>query len=188
MSKIILISGKAESGKTTLSNMMKRDLEASGYRVTIISFASYLKNIAKEHFGWDGVKDDKGRTILQEVGTNKVRVRNPNFWVETVYNFIETFSDDFDYFISDDVRFPNEIEFFRNLDVMAIRLHRVNHVSKLDGIQLQHPSETALDNYKDFDAHIYAHNGLPALRQCLLDLYNGSDTFFPILDEVYNDN
>jgi adenylylsulfate kinase-like enzyme len=55
-SKIVLLSGTAESGKTTVANMLKERLEEDGKKCLIINFSDYLKFIAKAYFGWDGGK------------------------------------------------------------------------------------------------------------------------------------
>ena len=169
MTKLILISGKGEAGKTLTANIIKEKLENKGKRVTLLPFAAYLKFICKEHFGWNGNKDLEGRRILQYVGTDVVRKRNPNFWVKTVADFIETFGEDFDFIISDDVRFVNELEYFRDVLVtenLSVRIERLNHENLLTEEQRKHPSETALDDYP-FDIYIYSESGLKNLEEAL---------------------
>ena len=65
MSKIVLFSGKAGTGKTTASNYLLYLAEKNGY---LLHFATMVKDIAKRYFWWDGVKDEKGRRLLQEIG------------------------------------------------------------------------------------------------------------------------
>ena len=67
--KVILISGKAGHGKDTLAGYMKNFMEKRGKRVLIIHYGDLLKYICKSLFGWDGQKDEKGRTLLQYVGS-----------------------------------------------------------------------------------------------------------------------
>ena len=162
MSKLILISGKAEHGKTLLANIMKKKLEIAGKRVLLFSFAAYLKFICKQYYGWDGKKDEKGRTLLQHLGTDVVRKKNPDYWVKTIYEFIETFEDEFDFFIADDVRFENEIEYFRNIgiiDFLSIRIEREDFENSLTEEQKNHLSETSLDNYP-FDLFLLCETGV----------------------------
>lgn len=161
MEKIILISGKAESGKTLSAQIIKEKLEKVNKRVLIVSFASYLKFIAKTYFDWDGKKDTKGRTLLQYLGTDIVRKKNPDFWVKTVFDFIYTFEDEFDYFIADDTRFQNEIDYFQNNDpfsYFSIRVERIGFENSLTEKQRNHPSETDLDNRK-FDLYLSSFSG-----------------------------
>ena len=85
--KIILIIGKARMGKDTTANIMKEQLESKGKKVLICHYADLLKYICKTFFGWDGVKDNNGRSILQYVGTDKIRKENPNYWVKFIVEF-----------------------------------------------------------------------------------------------------
>jgi len=159
MKKIICISAKAEGGKDTVANILKSKLSDCGERVIILHYADVLKFYCQKYFGWDGVKDDYGRSLLQRIGTDIVREKDPDFWVKEVDNFIRIFSDLFDYFIISDCRFPNEIEYFtqKNMPIISVRVERPNHISMLSEEQKNHKSETALDNY--FHSHIITNNG-----------------------------
>ena len=159
MKKILLISGKAQSSKDTSAQFMKSHLESKGERVLICHYADLLKYICKTFFDWDGVKDDKGRTILQHVGTDVIRMKNhaPNYWVDFIANLLWMFYDEWDYIIIPDTRFPNELE--RMIDnfgeerIVSLRINRPNFDSGLSQEQLNHPSECGLDDY-EFDHYI----------------------------------
>lgn len=71
--KIISISGKAQSGKDTTAALLKEVLETDGYTVLIAHYADLLKYICKTFFGWNGVKDEAGRQMLQYIGTDSAR-------------------------------------------------------------------------------------------------------------------
>lgn len=166
MAKLILISGKAESGKTLTANIMREKLESENKKVTLLPFASYLKFICKEHFGWSGKKDSEGRMILQYVGTDVVRKRNPDFWVKAVADFVETFGQDFDFIICDDVRFPNEIDYFRDISIVeniSIRVERLFFENSLTREQRLHLSEISLDKYP-FDVYVASGGGKERLE------------------------
>src|SRR5574344_993854 len=105
--KIILISGKAEAGKTTTANMIKDILEK---------------------------KDKAGRSLLQYWGTDVVRKKDPNFWVMASIDLANVIKDEFDYMIVDDCRFPNEIDLWKCLTaypVLTIRVIRPGHENML---------------------------------------------------------
>ncbi len=159
--KIITISGLAQHGKDTTATIFKNKLEKLGYKVLIIHYADYLKFICKQYFGWNGEKDINGRTLLQRIGTEKVRSKDPDFWVGIVEKFISVFGDDFDFILIPDTRFPNEIEYLKNknYDVLSIRVNRINFENSLTEEQRNHPSEIALNNYK-FDRIIAYENGI----------------------------
>ena len=162
---IITISGKAEAGKDFTASLIKEEFEERGKRVFIIHYADYLKFICEKYFGWDGTKSVEGREILQQVGTNIVRQRMPDFWVNTVVEFLKVFGRDYDVILIPDCRFPNEVEIMKvEFDqFVSLNVIREDHVSKLTEEQLQHPSEIALDGY-DFDWTIKSKSGVEALR------------------------
>ena len=71
--KVICISAKAQHGKDTVANFMKECLEAKEKRVLVTHYADLVKYGCKTFFNWDGQKDEKGRALLQYVGTDIVR-------------------------------------------------------------------------------------------------------------------
>lgn len=164
--KILTISGKAEAGKDSSALIIKEKLEEKGKKVLILHYADYLKYIASQYFGWDGKKDEKGRSILQYIGTDIVRKKDPSFWVDTAIRFITMFEDQYDYFIIPDTRFRNEIETLMNkgFSVISIYVERIDFENSLTEEQRNHPSETALDNYL-FDFYLTTHSGIENLKK-----------------------
>lgn len=146
--KVIAISGHARHGKDTVAKMLQEQLETNGNKVLITHYADLLKYICKTFFGWDGEKNEKGRTLLQYVGTDVVRKNEPNFWVDFVADILCYFNDYWDFVIIPDTRFPNEFNRLkeRGLDAVHLRVVRPDFVSPLTAEQQVHPSETALDN------------------------------------------
>lgn len=163
--KIILISGKARHGKDSTAKILKNKLLG---KTLIISYADYLKFICQKYLNWNGNKDEEGRNILQQFGTDIVRIKKnkKNFWVDAVCNLIEVLEDEFDYFIIPDCRFINEMDIPRLLfkNVITLRVERLNYKSELTIDQQNHISETQLDNYR-FDYIIRSENGLDKLEQ-----------------------
>lgn len=152
---VILLSAKSGHGKDFIANIMKEKLEQKGNKVLIIHYADLLKYILKTFFNWDGQKDEHGRHLLQYVGTDVIRRQNPNYWVDFVKDIIIMFSNNWDYILIPDARFPNEITrmFCSNFRTISIRITRLNYISKLTDEQQQHESETALDSYS-FDYYM----------------------------------
>ena len=152
---VILLSGKSGSGKDFIANIMKEKLEQKGNKVLVTHYADLLKYILKTFFDWDGQKDEHGRHLLQYVGTDVIRRQNPNYWVDFVKDIIIMFSNNWDYILIPDARFPNEITrmFCSNFRTISIRITRLNYISKLTDEQQQHESETALDSYS-FDYYM----------------------------------
>ena len=158
MLSIIYISGKAQHGKDTTAKLLKSALECSNKKVLITHYGDLLKYICKAFFNWNGEKDEAGRTLLQFVGTDKIRAHNPNYWIDFIENILEIFKDEWDYVIIPDARFPNEIEQMKQkFQTTSVRVERTNFTSSLTEEQQHHISETALDDYI-FD-YIIANDG-----------------------------
>lgn len=170
--KVICISGKARHGKDTLASMMKNELEKINKRVLITHYADLLKYICKNFFNWDGEKDEKGRHLLQYIGTDVVRNKDENYWVKFVSDMLSISEDRWDYVLIPDTRFPNEINYLkeRGCDVFTIRIIRDGFENNLGEINQTHESETALDNYK-FDKTI-KNNSITDLKEEVLRTIN----------------
>ena len=153
--KVCCISAKARHGKDTAAEALKDYLEARGKKVLIIHFADLLKFICKQFFGWDGNKDEKGRTLLQFIGTNVIGAKNPAYWAEFVVSFLKMFEDVWDYVLIPDCRYPVEvITVERAFDTVVLRVERPNFDNGLTTAQKNHPSEVDMDDYP-FDIILY---------------------------------
>lgn len=153
--KIITLSAKAKSGKDFCAKLIQNKLESKGNKVLIAHYADLLKYICKTFFGWNGNKDIEGRTLLQYVGTDVVRYKNPNYWVNFLIGVFNLFPNEWDYVLIPDTRFPNENDLLKenNYDVKTVRITRPNYDNGLTEEQQNHESETALDDY-NFDYQI----------------------------------
>lgn len=167
--KIICISGHAQNGKDTVAQIMQKTLWGYGERVLIAHYADLVKYICKQFFDWDGKKDEYGRSLLQYVGTNKVRAKEPDFWVGFICKMLELFPDEWDYVLIPDCRFPNELDYLRNhgFDVVHLRVRRDGFDNGLTETQKAHPSETSLDHVKP-DAVIHNTGSLADLTGSVL--------------------
>lgn len=147
--KVILISGHAQNGKDTTASIIEHQLKMNGKKVLICHYGDLVKYVCTAFFGWDGMKDIKGRTLLQHVGTDVIRKQDPDYWVRFIAEMLTFFNDTWDYVLIPDVRFPNEINYIADrFDCVHIRVNRPNFKSPLTKEQQMHPSETALDNSK----------------------------------------
>lgn len=144
--QVILISGKAQHGKDTTANELRDILEERGESVLVTHYADLVKYICKQFFAWDGNKDEYGRSLLQYVGTDIVRKKRPNFWIDFIIDILKLFPDEWDYVIIPDARFPNEVNSMKDtFGAHHIRVFRPDFASPLSEEQQKHPSETALD-------------------------------------------
>lgn len=147
--KIIMIAGKAQSGKDSCSEILYKEIEKnSNDKVLIIRFADLIKFYLREYFDWDGVKDEHGRELLQYVGTDIVRAKKKSYWADRVADFIELFCEYFDYVLIPDTRFINEINTilmrFPQYNVYTLYISREKNNSNLTDKQLMHESENSL--------------------------------------------
>lgn len=148
--KVIVISGTAGAGKDTVGGIIKEKIEALGKTALITHYADLLKYMCRQFFGWDGQKDECGRSLIQYVGTDVVRKQNENYWVDFIISVISLFPNEWDYVIIPDCRFPNEISRLKEFgfDVVHIRVIRPGFENGLTSEQRAHASETSLDDVK----------------------------------------
>lgn len=159
--EIVGLSGKGKSGKNHLARVA---LLPRGYFP--ISLAAHFKveAVVKDGAPIDevffGDKSPATRDMLQKRGTEEGRnVFGEQHWLKTLEAWIASYaSAGWHKFVVTDVRFPNEVEWVQSL---GGRVYRVIGRGGLDGVAAQHPSETALDTYRGFDAWI---NNEPAVE------------------------
>lgn len=154
---VILISGKAGSGKSTVAELLRQKLAFKRYSVTRKSFADKVKECARKYMLWDGKKDERGRRLLQRIGTDVGREYDPDIWVKLLLEEIHSFMFPPDFVIIDDARFPNELELTskdESFQCVKIRVEAPQLV-ELKGESASHPSETSLDDYNSFDITIW---------------------------------
>ena len=165
MNKIFLISGKAEYGKTTFANILRDESSKRNLKVVKTAFASDLKRVAKEYFGWNGEKDENGRHLLQHLGTEEVRRFFPNHWVDSVAEVLVSTQERWDFAIIDDWRFKQEFSTMENyctsygIELIPVRIERIYNSGQLWNNSLtleasQHSSELDLDNFYKFRYNI----------------------------------
>lgn len=179
MNRTILISGKAGSGKDTIAEFMKEELEKHKKKVLIIKYGDAVKWVLRDYFNWDGKKDAVGRTLLQYIGTDVVRAVHPNFWTGIVVGLLQAFEPrgDFDIALVPDARFPNEVDIaLQGLqNCITVRVERTNPDGTewinpaLTEEQRKHPSETSLDNYA-FDYVVHNDEGLDLLKESAITI------------------
>lgn len=110
--------------------------------------------------GWSRTLGVRGS--LQVLGTDIRRAQYPDYWTDKF--FAEANSLDADFVFATDARFPNEMDGVKNKNGVTLRMDISEETLKQrrnnrDGItytpeQLNHISETALDDYEDFDVYV----------------------------------
>jgi hypothetical protein len=89
-----------------------------------------------------------GREVMEYFGTQIARKMYPNVWADALIRKIDALGPK--YATICDIRFPNEVEAVKNAGGKVIRLTLTTEEAKVNN----HISNTALDDYTDFDAVI----------------------------------
>jgi hypothetical protein len=159
---IIGISGKKQSGKDTVADIILNNSPLLGSKV---GFALSLKlEIAKAcGVDFEFIENNKPvfRPMLQWWGTDfRRKFEGEDYWLNKMDEIIESTeaSLKLDFLIVSDVRFINEADWVKAKGGVLIRVDRPN------ATQDTHISEIQLDNYKGFDYRITNNSNLFSLE------------------------
>lgn len=162
--KVCCISAKARHGKDTAAAMLAEYLENKGKKVLITHYADLLKFICKNYFGWDGEKDEAGRTLLQRIGTDVIGKEKPSYWAKFIVEILKFFEREWDFVLIPDCRYPIEVSTMEdNFDTVVLRIERPGFESNLTEEQKKHASEVMMDDYP-FDAVLYNDSDLATFK------------------------
>lgn len=118
------------------------------------------------------------RLLLQLLGTDCGRdIIHPNIWVNALMADYKVYKDEeLPNWIITDVRFPNEAKAIKDKGGILIRIER-DYVLRggPEDPKNQHPSETALDNYQDWDYVIQNDGTIEDLINKIRKIINGTD-------------
>lgn len=165
MGKIIGISGKIGSGKDTLADFIIAELDRQGKKHDRIYFASKLKEIHGVLTGNPAITQEQKNMFmedfgfsagegLQKMGDGLRESYHPDVWVISTFRNINPAL----ITLVTDVRYPNEANIVKDKGGVLIRLNgdpaKVRATSTRD---INHTSETKLDDYKGWDI-VYENN------------------------------
>lgn len=172
----IAICGKANTGKNTLSKLIRKELRKThkGVFCEYIAFADPIKAMIRLMFPDlpekyltgssqyraeaipGAFKDGKPLTVRQlliDLGTGVGRACKETIWLEAFDHAFQKAQSKFKTMvIVTDVRFRNEFDHLKNLGFYQIRLLRDSH------LQINHASETNQDSIKDDEFDYVLHN------------------------------
>ena len=173
--KIFVVGGKSGSGKGEVAKMIEEYYIYKLKKCVITEFSKYLKNFAKELTDWDGVSQNKPRDFLQSFGST-IRSYDKYFFTKRMIEDINIYAlASIDVVVISDARMPEEFEEMKENydDVYSILVENQFAKSKLTVEQQAHITETALEDYNEFDITL-ANDNLDLLKQKV----------FKFLDEV----
>lgn len=162
---IFVLSGKAKSGKNLIADKIENYYKNK--RCIQISYAFYLKNYVKNIYDWSGSEEDKPRELLQKIGIDLIKNKiDSNLLIRRVCEDIKVYSYFYDIIIITDARLKDEIEIPKRLfnNVVTIRIDSIYYDKKMTIEQMNHITETNLDNYNKFD---YVINDFDKLEEIL---------------------
>lgn len=162
---IFVLSGKAKSGKNLIADKIENYYKNK--RCIQISYAFYLKNYVKNIYDWNGSEEDKPRELLQKIGIDLIKNKiDSNLLIRRVCEDIKVYSYFYDIIIITDARLKDEIEIPKRLfnNVVTIRIDSIYYDKKMTIEQMNHITETNLDNYNKFD---YVINDFDKLEEIL---------------------
>lgn len=155
---IILISGRARSGKSSLAKHLKSTYETDNKKVVTSPYSKYLKYYIEEITGKKIIENNKPRDLLQQISSKIIKgdLKKTNFFIDRQIEDIEIYSYFADVILVPDVRFPEEIKKIKEKfsNVISIGVIRKNYVSDLTKEQQQDITEIALDDYHNYDIEI----------------------------------
>lgn len=183
--RLILLSGKLGSGKSLATDLicdMYRAYQPKAFAHRIKCAVAALTGTTVEfqysQAGKNALSMAHGRTmgeLQQELGMQHRHTYGADIWVNLLF---DEFRPRDDFWIVTDGRFLNEADKGKAHGALLIRLEGdpagVRQQSKRD---LNHPSETALDDYKEFHFRIdNSEPNLERLKQQLRDILERAHT------------
>lgn len=172
---IFLIAGRARHGKDTIAAMIREYYLKQGLMPERIQFSYYIKDYTKRLTAWDGTEETKNeiRGFMQELGTEIVRKQiDEDFFIRRLCEDIQVYSFFCDVLTISDVRFPREIETVKATfpRVITIFVERSNFDSPLNENEKKHETETALNNYHNYDYMIKNDGTIEELKEKVIQL------------------
>lgn len=142
MTTVFAIAGPLGSGKSTLGNYLFERLSKIHSDSLNLPFAKKVKDIAYS-MGWNGEKDEKGRRLLQLIGTEAGRqCISETIWAEHWLGVVQLVNPRF--VVVDDLRFENEISFLEQLDRVVII--KIKGRNEIEVTSETHASEIGIDD------------------------------------------
>lgn len=175
MKRIILIGGRAGSGKNTVAEMIKSHLATKNNKAMIVGNGDKVREYARKYFKLADYKgDSEGRKIMIGI-TDMMYDLYPNYFEKATEEIIEANSD-IDTFIVCDWRYPCTHEYFKNkgYKVHSMYLKRGNYYNYSNEVTKdKSEQEATLRPLVDYTMYNQTMT-LAKLRQCV-------DTYVEVL-------
>lgn len=174
--KIIIIAGKARSGKNTTADIFKELYEKDNKKVIISPYTKYLKKYIEEITNQEIDENHKPREMLQQLGVEiiKEKLGKYDMFIDRQIDDIDIYSYFFDVIIIPDARFPKEIDVIKEKYKNVLTLKVISTLqNNMTSDEQKHITETSLDSYSDdnFD-YVIENNNLDDLKNKIKDIYS----------------
>lgn len=170
---IILIAGKARSGKGETAKIFEREFSKMKKKIVLSPYTKYLKRYIYEITGEYRDDEKKPRDLLQTLSSEliKKKLKNQTFFIQRQLEDIAFYQYFMDVVIVPDVRFKEEIEEIKKhfSNVISIGINRKDYISTLTQAQQEDITEISLDHYKEYDYFI-ENTSLEELEQEVLKI------------------
>jgi hypothetical protein len=168
----LAFSGKMRSGKEeAMKYLNEKYFNNSAF---VINFADPLYTLCKTIQTYCGFPVEKDRGLLQYIGTDYGRAKNPNVWINKLFGDIECYHFDKTVMIGD-ARFTNEMDACKERNIPVIKIQASDEVRLSRGAdydKLNHASELDMDTYERYD-FIIENNGTLEEFHTKLDIMFG---------------
>lgn len=170
--KIILLGGKANTGKDSTALYMDEYYRSRGLDVVNIQIGYYIKMYAKEIAKWDGDNETKPRQLLQDLGTELIRKQiDEYFFIKRIIQDIDIYSRYFDVITISDGRLPEEFASIKLAypETVTVHVTRPGFESRLTKGQKAHITEALVDDI-EYDYDIVNDGTLDDLQKKAIEL------------------
>ena len=170
--KIILLGGKANSGKDSTAEYIDEYYRSRGLDVVNIQIAYYMKMYAKQIAHWDGDNETKPRQLLQDLGTELIRKQIDQYsFIKRILQDIDIYSRYFDVITISDGRLPEEFASIKVAypETVTVHVTRPNYNSHLTKKQKEHVTESLVDDV-EYDYDIVNDGTLDDLQKKAIEL------------------
>lgn len=178
----IVFTGKMRSGKDTAAEYL-----VDKYGGKILKFADPLYQMQVAIYKIAGLTPQKDRKLLQFLGTDWGRDKDPDLWVKIMERTLSIYNNNeetqlkgeglfltppINLFITD-ARFSNELDCMRYQNFALVRIIR-NEQDRVDAgaTNLTHESETSLDEFSGFDYTIDNNGTLEEFLEKIDEIYH----------------
>lgn len=171
----LAIVGGFGSGKSEVVNIIKNIHGQS--KVVNIKFAQPLYDLQKIIQEYLDIPRCKDRNLLQLLGTEWGRKKNPDIWVEYLIRTVEKYKDFYEVIICDDLRYQNEFSALKNKGFIFVKISRPvkDRLIYLEGGNENHSSENDLLNITDDNYDYFIENN------------SSYDDFVYVISEMFMD-